>query len=135
MRSSEGRSDVCSYELQAVGIMVVGVQRLGHQVIHVPVDGDHHLYFQRLGRKVSSEAERDDFTREFHDKWVDLALNGFNDDDILARESMQAFRSEEHTSELQSLMRISYSVFCLKIKKKHTQQLHLNHQTHQDTIA
>src|SRR3546814_9150579 len=29
-----------------------------------------------------------------------------------------AFRSEEHTSELQSLMRISYAVFCLKKKKK-----------------
>src|SRR3546814_12038406 len=31
-------------------------------------------------------------------------------------------RSEEHTSELQSLMRISYAVFCLK-KKKHHQNL------------
>src|SRR3546814_3876699 len=31
-------------------------------------------------------------------------------------------RSEEHTSELQSLMRISYAVFCLK-KKKHTKRL------------
>src|SRR3546814_4732381 len=30
-------------------------------------------------------------------------------------------RSEEHTSELQSLMRISYAVFCLKKKKKDTQ--------------
>src|SRR3546814_2116114 len=29
-------------------------------------------------------------------------------------------RSEEHTSELQSLMRISYAVFCLKKKKLHT---------------
>src|SRR3546814_7432609 len=29
-------------------------------------------------------------------------------------------RSEEHTSELQSLMRISYAVFCLKQKKKET---------------
>src|SRR3546814_7431342 len=29
-------------------------------------------------------------------------------------------RSEEHTSELQSLMRISYAVFCLKKKQKHT---------------
>src|SRR3546814_9699308 len=29
-------------------------------------------------------------------------------------------RSEEHTSELQSLMRISYAVFCLKTKKIHT---------------
>src|SRR3546814_1887118 len=30
----------------------------------------------------------------------------------------QAVRSEEHTSELQSLMRLSYAVFCLKKKKK-----------------
>src|SRR3546814_1503998 len=30
----------------------------------------------------------------------------------------RAIRSEEHTSELQSLMRISYAVFCLKKKKK-----------------
>src|SRR3546814_2896429 len=38
----------------------------------------------------------------------------------------QEFRSEEHTSELQSLMRISYAVFCLKKKTKkkytHTQR-------------
>src|SRR3546814_1121152 len=32
-------------------------------------------------------------------------------------------RSEEHTSELQSLMRISYAVFCLKKKKKITQRM------------
>src|SRR3546814_9487190 len=32
-------------------------------------------------------------------------------------------RSEEHTSELQSLMRISYAVFCLK-KKKHNKRTH-----------
>src|SRR3546814_1011823 len=31
-------------------------------------------------------------------------------------------RSEEHTSELQSLMRISYAVFCLKKKKTYTQK-------------
>src|SRR3546814_10327906 len=37
----------------------------------------------------------------------------------------QAVRSEEHTSELQSLMRISYAVFCLKQKKyHHTQCIH-----------
>src|SRR3546814_5242430 len=35
-----------------------------------------------------------------------------------------AGRSEEHTSELQSLMRISYAVFCLKKKKKTTNQTH-----------
>src|SRR3546814_5303849 len=36
----------------------------------------------------------------------------------LARTQQAANRSEEHTSELQSLMRISYAVFCLKKKKK-----------------
>src|SRR3546814_3459565 len=43
----------------------------------------------------------------------------------LGRELAAALRqrSEEHTSELQSLMRISYAVFCLK-KKKHTHNLH-----------
>src|SRR3546814_3614682 len=35
-----------------------------------------------------------------------------------ARRHMRYFRSEEHTSELQSLMRISYAVFCLKKKNK-----------------
>src|SRR3546814_3730686 len=33
-------------------------------------------------------------------------------------------RSEEHTSELQSLMRISYAVFCLKKKKRKKEQKH-----------
>src|SRR3546814_10350233 len=41
------------------------------------------------------------------------------DDQIvdLARHRRKQIRSEEHTSELQSLMRISYAVFCLKKKK------------------
>src|SRR3546814_7032971 len=34
---------------------------------------------------------------------------------------IQASRSEEHTSELRSLMRISYAVFCLKTKKNQRQ--------------
>src|SRR3546814_1474246 len=38
-----------------------------------------------------------------------------------AMQSSPAFRSEEHTSELQSLMRISYAVSCLKKKKQQTQ--------------
>src|SRR3546814_10810244 len=40
----------------------------------------------------------------------------------IGRRSRRA-RSEEHTSELQSLMRISYAVFCLKKKKKQQQNL------------
>src|SRR3546814_6990374 len=39
-------------------------------------------------------------------------------EDTDAYERQWAERSEEHTSELQSLMRISYAVFCLKKKKK-----------------
>src|SRR3546814_2481086 len=42
--------------------------------------------------------------------------------DFLTRSTtvLAGIRSEEHTSELQSLMRISYAVFCLKKKKKNT---------------
>src|SRR3546814_1889532 len=39
-------------------------------------------------------------------------------------------RSEEHTSELQSLMRISYAVFCLKKKKR--QSIHIAHAIRED---
>src|SRR3546814_3594312 len=39
---------------------------------------------------------------------------------VAAPEATLAVRSEEQTSELQSLMRISYAVFCLKNKKKTT---------------
>src|SRR3546814_10737157 len=38
------------------------------------------------------------------------------------RKPVAARRSEEHTSELQSLMRISYAVFCLKKKKKYRKE-------------
>src|SRR3546814_1166624 len=47
------------------------------------------------------------FAQLFHNRWCILTPD----------ERTEAFRSEEHTSELQSLMRISYAVFCLK--KKH----------------
>src|SRR3546814_4653692 len=41
-----------------------------------------------------------------------------NGDECVIVEQLDNIRSEEHTSELQSLMRISYAVFCLKKKKK-----------------
>src|SRR3546814_1084119 len=40
------------------------------------------------------------------------------DETMLYASGSRGYRSEEHTSELQSLMRISYAVFCLKKKKK-----------------
>src|SRR3546814_9243105 len=44
---------------------------------------------------------------------------------IQRREIARLKRSEEHTSELQSLMRISYAVFCLKNKKRNNKMLTL----------
>src|SRR3546814_7194776 len=46
---------------------------------------------------------------------------GYHGLDFVEEFGPSAFRSEEHTSELQSLMRISYAVFCLKKKKKQIQ--------------
>src|SRR3546814_10256814 len=51
---------------------------------------------------------------------VELFPNYFSVDDLLAIIALSTPRSEEHTSELQSLMRISYAVFCLKKKKHNT---------------
>src|SRR3546814_1114723 len=51
--------------------------------------------------------------------WLEFTL----DDEAPARAKLSwisPVRSEEHTSELQSLMRISYAVFCLKKNKNHT---------------
>src|SRR3546814_3017099 len=61
----------------------------------------------------TSRAQPDDAT-------LTQVLSGLKDEgydgDVIIEE-----RSEEHTSELQSLMRISYAVFCLKKKKKRQQ--------------
>src|SRR3546814_7953552 len=51
----------------------------------------------------------------------DLELRG-GGELLGTRQSGDTPRSEEHTSELQSLMRISYAVLCLKKKKKRTLQ-------------
>src|SRR3546814_4357062 len=52
-----------------------------------------------------------------------LAASGISGVQVgIASGSMDSTRSEEHTSELQSLMRISYAVFCLKKKKTYRVQ-------------
>src|SRR3546814_9398088 len=56
---------------------------------------------------------------------IDMALENGEEIQIEERagsELLEVDRSEEHTSELQSLMRISYAVFCLKKKKKKNQR-------------
>src|SRR3546814_3682113 len=64
----------------------------------------------------------------WNDHTPDRRWNGPSSSAISIR-SPEEGRSEEHTSELQSLMRISYAVFCLKKKKtQHTKSE--NHQHH-----
>src|SRR3546814_1902487 len=55
--------------------------------------------------------------------------------DLHDKDRIGAYRSEEHTSELQSLMRISYAVFCLKKKNKHKKHTeHTNKQYYDPNI-
>src|SRR3546814_2602278 len=49
-----------------------------------------------------------------------VARRGGIEGELVRCGASRGARSEEHTSELQSLMRISYAVFCLKKKTKHT---------------
>jgi len=62
---------------------------------YVPLDEQTHSYVQCLARRVNSEAERVDYRREFREKWIDLALDGFNNDDVWAREASEAFYAND----------------------------------------
>src|SRR3546814_9644574 len=90
-------------------------QALEHLHRGVPVDaavGNTLPVHQRLARHhILAPAQQMAFDHDPHDAPVArFELAGHIVDD----------RSEEHTSELQSLMRISYAVFCLKKKNTHT---------------
>src|SRR3546814_4507039 len=54
---------------------------------------------------------------------IETALEG-TFEVILRKDLGWTYRSDEHTSELQSLMRISYAVFCLTKKTRHQQKSH-----------
>src|SRR3546814_6205488 len=60
--------------------------------------------------------------RHYHESLQETEKSTLSTARLLAEYTARTFnaaeRSEEHTSELQSLMRISYAVFCLKKKKK-----------------
>jgi carbazole 1,9a-dioxygenase terminal dioxygenase component len=58
---------------------------------YVPIDERRHYYIQTLGKEVSNDTERQAFAEEFANKWLGLALKGFNDDDVWAREAQQEF--------------------------------------------
>src|SRR3546814_9779546 len=57
-----------------------------------------------------------------------MAFDAFDQEIANIDRLLSETRSEEHTSELQSLMRISYAVFCLK--KKNTTHIYYTHKSH-----
>src|SRR3546814_6325677 len=125
MRISDWSSDVCSSDLLARDLHGA-VRRLGGELSHDGVPGivaDARQHLQDALEMSAQAAHRSlDFAERMRPQAESLAhnagevlkwTNGNDAAAVLARE-----RSEEHTSELQSLMRISYAVFCLKKKKK-----------------
>src|SRR3546814_5046584 len=96
---------------------MIYMMKLGHMVddkMHARSIGPYSLITQQpLGGKAQFGGQR------FGEMEV-WALEAFGAANIL-QEVLTVKRSEEHTSELQSLMRISYAVFCLK--KKNIRQM------------
>src|SRR3546814_5064604 len=122
MRISDWSSDVCSSDLcDRVG---VGLVRDGK---HFRDAVDLRGFRCNGGRVCGEHDDVDGFRRQrlrgghaLGGGGVELAVEMFGDDqDFGHGENLMwgGIRSEEHTSELQSLMRISYAVFCLKKKK------------------
>src|SRR3546814_9516319 len=98
MRISEWSSDVCSSDLIVVDTAHGHSKGVGETVERI----------KKLSNRVqvlAGNVATGDATKALIDAGADGVKVGIG-------------RSEEHTSELQSLMRISYAVFCLKKKKK-----------------
>src|SRR3546814_1355102 len=125
MRMSDWSSDVCSSYLRPrhaehvalLRFVAPQLQRRQRRVVAghlVQVDhAAHARVVQQLGNRVRQAAGADVVAPQDR---VAVAERDAAVDHFLA-----AARSEEHTSELQSLMRISYAVFCLKKKKQKNQ--------------
>src|SRR3546814_8695178 len=116
MRISDWSSDVCSSDLQLVSGQVKA-RRVAAWAEFARAHPDGYLYCFRGGlRSQISQAWLKDEAGIEYPRVIGgyKAMRGF-----LLQTIEDAIRSEEHTSELQSLMRISYAVFCLK--KKHLQ--------------
>jgi carbazole 1,9a-dioxygenase len=62
---------------------------------YVPVDERSHNYIVTWGRRVKSEAERQRFYHEVDAVWKDLVVDKFNNEDVIAREAMERFYSDE----------------------------------------
>src|SRR3546814_6521974 len=98
MRISDWSSDVCSSDLAHA----VAAQPAARRQLQLPLEGAIVGQQQQAFRVDVEPADR-------------LQARQLGGQAVEHRGA--ALRSEEHTSELQSLMRISYAVFCLKKKK------------------
>jgi carbazole 1,9a-dioxygenase terminal dioxygenase component len=63
---------------------------------YVPLDAKTHLYVQTIGQKVTTDAERQQFSSEFESMWKPHGLDGFNADDIWAREVTEPFYADDY---------------------------------------
>src|SRR3546814_1940387 len=104
MRISDWSSDVCSSDLRRQGArhLLRGPRRPRAQ---------EEALDQRIARLAQAPPPRGHAARRV------AGSRSHQGDPAAPRRAAQERRSEEHTSELQSLMRISYAVFCLKKKK------------------
>src|SRR3546814_2362389 len=115
MRISDWSSDVCSSDLR---FLLTGGERNditqieglldGLQARHVLADKGYDGQ-RAMGAIAASGAKPVVPRRRTTAQWRSFDSHLYKERNL---------RSEEHTSELQSLMRISYAVFCLKKKKK-----------------
>src|SRR3546814_4220765 len=104
MRISDWSSDVCSSDLPCE---VVTVTYCGSAALMVPTGWPSELF-------TAVPAVNSAWSRACASACAFAAAASRS---ALVVDATSPFRSEEHTSELQSLMRISYAVFCLKKKK------------------
>src|SRR3546814_4440242 len=126
LRISDWSSDVCSSDLDdAVGLVV------HHQEHHVRLLLGRRQDLGDVQEEAAVAAHRHRLAPGRRDGRADAVRQAHADrrtDRVDA--VLRIVRSEEHTSELQSLMRISYAVFCLKKQKTtHTSTTTDEHQT------
>src|SRR3546814_6186175 len=101
------------------------------QTLTLPAPAKLNLMLHIVGRRADGYHELQTLF-QFLDHGDELSFRLRADGEIRLHIALP--RSEEHTSELQSLMRISYAVFCLKKKITYTQLSNLDHNSSINTI-
>src|SRR3546814_4712379 len=119
MRISDWSSDVCSSDLSSKRLRSGRLRRsfrISHRLISPP---ENPALTSRSAKPLKSSAEASD-SSSAEDPIAAVNASTVTPSKAGGRWNDMPRRSEEHTSELQSLMRISYAVFCLKKKKNNT---------------